>query len=592
MKVLDFGIAKVFETETSGYRGTTVGVTQLPGAVIGTPSYMSPEQAAGTAVDRRTDIWAFGCVLYEMLCGRRAFDGETTSSIVARVIEREPDWSKLPPDLPRGIRLLLARCLAKDPRNRQRDSGDVRLDLEQAMAEPHAQTPRAATGKRAWVSAAAILGITTLALLVLQVYPRTPSTTSDPVRFSVLAPDRGHFTTSLSAGSGAPVGGTISPDGRTLAFTARGSSGSIMLWLRPLDSLDARALPGTEDAGLPFWSPDGAAIAFFAQGKLKRIAVAGGAAEILCDIARGQGGTWNRNGVILFSGNLRTGLARVSAAGGKPVSLGPLAEGYRAYRFPSFLPDGEHFLYYAEAARPEDSGVFVGALGADSGRRLLSADSAAIYAPPDRVLFVRAGTLFAQRFDTATFATVGEPARLAGGVPSEGSAAAFSVSDTGVLTYRTGPADSDAQQFGWFDRAGKLLDVVGPPGTYRGMDLSPDGTRIAAHDHQGNGGDIWIIEPRGTTTRLTFDPTQDNQSPIWSPDGRRIAFGSLRNGRWGLYQKSSNGGGDDELIMESEFPTIPSSWSPDGKYLVHYVFDPKGLHQWVLPSQRRGNEAV
>ena len=588
VKVLDFGIAKVFEPGVSGHRGTTVGVTQMPGAVIGTPSYMSPEQARGGGVDRRTDIWALGCVLYEMLAGQRAFDGSTAAEVVARVIEREPDWSKLPAGLPAEVRVLLELCLAKDPKKRRRDVGDVRLDLERALTQP-AAAPTAADSRalrraRLWMTAAAALALATIGLLAMRLHSATaPTAASEHVRFAVLAPENGHFTTSLGAGSGAPVGGSISPDGRTLAFTARGASGVIMLWLRPLDTLDAHALPGTEDAALPFWSPDGKGIAFFTSDKLKRIDIGGGPPEVLCGVGRGQGGTWNRNGVIVFSPNLRSGLSRVGAAGGEPVDFGTLGDGDRAYRFPYFLPDGEHLLYYSEGTRPENSGVFVRTLGGDTGRRLLAADSAAIYARSGHLLFVRDGTLFAQRFDAARLILIGEPARVAQSVPTEGSAPAFSASGTGVLTYRSGPADSDAQQFAWFDRTGKLLGVIGPPGTYRGMDLSPDGTRIAAHDHRGNGGDIWVIEPRGAATRVTFDSAQDNQSPIWSPDGRRLAFGSLRNGRWGLYQKSSGGDGDDELIMESDYPTIPSAWSPDGKYLVHYVYAPNALHQWVLP---------
>ncbi len=588
VKILDFGIAKVFESEASGHRGTTVAVTQMPGAIIGTPSYMSPEQARGGAVDQRTDVWALGCVLYEMLTGQRAFDGSTSAEILARVIEREPDWSKLPSALPTDVRVLLELCLAKDPKKRRRDVGDVRLDLDRALARP-ASAPTAADSRavrraRLWMTAAAALGLATIALLVVRPYSAAaPTSAAEHVRFSVLAPENGHFTTSLTAGSGAPVGGTISPNGRTLAFTARGASGVIMLWLRSLDSLDAHALPGTEDAALPFWSPDGKAIAFFANGKLKRIDIAGDSTAILCSVERGQGGTWNRNGVIVFSRNLRSGLSRVSAAGGEPVPVAELGEGEHAYRFPYFLPDGEHFLYYVEGTRPEDSGVFVRSLRSDMGQRLLAADSAAIYVQSGHLLFVRRGTLFAQRFDAAKLTLSGDPARVAQSVPTEGSAPAFSASDTGVMSYRSGPADSDAQQFAWFDRAGKLLGAVGPIGTYRGMDLSPDGTRIAAHDHRGDGGDIWVIEPRGTATRLTSDPTQDNQSPIWSPDGRWIAFGSLRNGRWGLYRKSSDGNGDEELILESQYPTIPSAWSPDGKYLVHYVYAPDELHQWVLP---------
>jgi eukaryotic-like serine/threonine-protein kinase len=586
LKVLDFGIAKVFDTDVAGHRGATVGVTAMQGAIIGTPSYMSPEQAAGGTVDRRTDVWAFGCVLYEMLAGQRAFEAETASATLARIIERAPDWGKLPTDLPPAIRLLLTQCLEKNPQKRRRDAGDVRLDLEHASAQPPPLPPAEAPAgsRRFWMVAAALLALATAGLVALKVAPKPSATTPEPVRFSLPAPLGGRFATSLLAGSGAPVGGSVSPDGRHVAFTARGPSGKIMLWVQALDSLHARELAGTEDAALPFWSPDSAAIGFFTQTGLLRINATGGPPQQLCAVTRGQGGTWGRNGTIVFAGNLRSALHRVRSIGGECARATTLAESDRAHRFPEFLPDGEHFLYHSNGARPEDSGVFIAALGAPDGRRLLAADSAAVHARPDWLLFVRRGTLFAQPFDSAGRKIAGEPVALAQSVPSEGSAPAFSASDTGILTYRSGPADSDEQQLVWLDRMGKRLEIVGPPGTYRGVDLSPDGTRIAAHDHKDNGGDIWVIEPRGTITRITFEPTQDNASPIWSPDGARIAFGSLRNGRWGLYHKAASGEGSEAVLIESEVPKIPAAWSPAGSDLVYWLYDAAhGSHQWRLP---------
>ena len=552
---------------------------------------MSPEQATGSVVDRRTDIWAFGCVLFELLTGQRAFAAETESGTLARVIEREPDWSKLPAELPPGIRSLLQRCLTKDTKTRRRDSGDVRLDIDAVLAEPQAPTIAAAGGgrtpekRRAWMSSTSVVALAAVALVALWVGPRERPAAPDVVRFSVLAPTNARFETPLGSGSGAPVGGSVSPDGQTLAFTARDDSGEVRLWVRLLDSLDAQALPGTEDAALPFWSPDSKSLGFFARASLFRIDVGGGPPQELSQVVRGQGGTWSRDGIILFAGDLRSGLRRISAIGGESVPVTALTEGQRAHRFPHFLPDGEHFLYYVEGAGPESSGVFVAALNGESNRRLLPADSAAVYAHPNRLMFVRQGTLFAQPFDATFLETSGEPVRVAQSIAFEGSAPAFSASATGVLTYRSGPADSDQQQFAWFDRAGNRLEIVGTPGTYRGVDLSPDGTRIAVHNHEGSGGDIWIFEPRGTTTRVTFDPTQDNASPIWSPDGSRIAFGSLRNGKWGLYQKLASGEGSDELLLESDVPKIPASWTPDGSSIVYWLYDPQsGVHQWLQPT--------
>jgi serine/threonine protein kinase/Tol biopolymer transport system component len=589
VKLLDFGIAKVFDAPSSGSRDATLGVTALQAAIVGTPSYMSPEQATGGASDRRADLWALGCVLYEMLTGERAFAGETASSTLARVIERDPDWSKLPAAAPRELRVLLRQCLEKNPRNRRRDAGDVRLDLERIASEPPtAESPAAASRKSLWLSAGALLALATVALVALEVLPLRSAPAPHSVRFTVLPPAGSTFATSLFAGSGAPVGGSVSPDGLRLAFTARDAGGTIRLHVRLLDSLDARPLPGTEDAALPFWSPSSDALGFFARGQLKRVDAAGTSQpQALCPVARGQGGTWSTNGIIVFGPNLRTGLRRVSETGGDCADLTTLGAAEIAHRFPQFLADGEHFVYHVEAASSDGSGIFVAALGAPTGRRLLAADSAG-FAPPRSLLFVRQGTLFAQSLDLAALALRAEPVPLATGVSAEGSAPAFSASETGVLTYRTGPADSDDQQLAWLDRAGTRLSVVGEPGSYRGIDLSPDGTRIAVHDHENNGGDIWVIEPQGTATRVTRDPARDNSSPVWSPDGTRLAYGSLRDGRWGIYAKAANGEGREELLFESEAPKIPASWSPDGAHIAYWNYE-RGTHQWVLPLS--GNSA-
>jgi Tol biopolymer transport system component/tRNA A-37 threonylcarbamoyl transferase component Bud32 len=590
VKVLDFGIAKVFDSQAGVAGDATLGITAMQAAIIGTPSYMSPEQASGGPIDRRADIWAFGCVLYQMLAGERAFEGDTASSTLARVLEREPDWSKLPVGVPRGLRVLLQQCLEKNPRKRRRDCGDVKLDLEQVLADPHAsEAPGASARDRIWQVATALLALATVGLLALQVYPRGTAPAAPAVRFAVSAPPGGTFATSLFAGSGSPVGGTLSPDGRQIAFTARDAGGTLQLYVRELDSLDARALPGTQDAALPFWSPDSDALAFFTTGQLKRIDVDGDdPPQTLCGVTRGQGGAWSPSGTIVFAANLRSGLHRVSATGGDCGDLTQLAGDELAHRFPHFLPDGEHFIYHVNAAQPAEAGIFVAALGAPVGRRLLAADSA-VFAPPQHVLFVRQGTLFAQELDAEALALVGEPKPLVQDVSAEGSAPSFSASNTGALSYRTGPADSEEQQLVWFDRMGARLSIVDTPGTYRGVDLSPDGTRIAVHNHRGNGGDIWIFEPEGTTTRVTFDPTQDNSSPIWSPDGKRVAFGSLQNGQWGLYAKAANGEGRSELLFESAAPKIPASWSPDGGHLAYWLFE--GVtHQWLLPAPGSGSQ--
>jgi Tol biopolymer transport system component len=309
------------------------------------------------------------------------------------------------------------------------------------------------------------------------------------------------------------------------------------LWIRSLDSLAAQPLPGTEGAGLPFWSPDSRSIGFFAGGKLKRIDVDGGPAQVLSDAASGRGGSWNRDGVIVFAPNNIGPLNRVSSAGGETTSLTKLMPDQQNHRFPSFLPDGRHFLYFATGTTND---IFVGSLDSAEGQRLIAADSQAAYAAPGFVLFIRQGTLLVQSFDADRLQLNGEPIPIAERVGFNALGGAFSVSENGVLEYRTG-TDASNVKLTWVDRNGKLLGSIGDPGNYQAPDISPDGYQIAVHRHDGRGGDVWLVESTGgKTTRLTFDASQDNSQPVWSPDGSRIVFASRRNGKWGRLKPSNN----------------------------------------------------
>jgi Tol biopolymer transport system component len=588
VKVLDFGLAR--PVAFPGRRSASGADPTEVGTIVGTPAYMSPEQARGDAADSQSDIWSFGAVLYEMLTGLSPFARNTTADTLASVLEAQPDYSQLPSGVQEGIRRLIRRCLEKDRRRRLRHVGDARVEIEDSLAAMAGGTVEVGpdvpsvlrTDRWRWLAVA--LGVTTVALLGLQVYQRYRANPPAVMRFAVHPPPGGVFQTPVIAGAAASVGGTVSPDGRTLAFTATDASGTIMLWVRAIDALNARALPDTEGAALPFWSPDSRSLAFFASGKLKRIDVADGRPQNVCDVGRGVGGTWNRDGVIVFAAGLDSGLRRVSAAGGESQVLTTLGDGERSHRFPSFLPDGQRFLFYVEGGRTNDSGVFVGELDGSGRRRIMAADSAAIYARSGHLLFVRQGTLFAQPFDATSLRLDSDPVALAERVASEGASAAFSVSDGDVLTYRAGASDRE-QQFAWFDRAGRLLETVGLPGAYRGMDLSPDGTRIAVHRHEGAGGDVWVLEPGGATTRVTFNVAHDNSSPIWSPDGRRLAFASLRDGRWGVYHKPADATDTEVLLVESEAAKSPASWSPDGTSIVYWLFG-NSLDQWLIPVGR------
>jgi Tol biopolymer transport system component len=334
---------------------------------------------------------------------------------------------------------------------------------------------------------------------------------------------------------------------------------------------------------MPFWSPDGQSIAFFAQGKLKRIDVEGGEPQTLCAAAQPRGGSWSRDGVILFGTSSIGPIYRVSSAGGQVSALTKLTAQQTTHRYPSFLPDGKHFFYFAMGT-PETSGVFIGSLAPLDEQRLLTADSSAVYARSGHILFVRQGTLLAQPFDDSTLKLSGEPVRVAEQIAFDGAATGFSVSENGVLAYRTGSGNQNLQ-LAWVDRNGKVIETTGIPAGYLGPDLSPDGKRIAIHRHEGSGGDVWIVEtPGGKTSRLTFDASQENSHPIWSSDGSHIAFGSRRNGKWGIYLKPSDGTGNEELLVESELVILPMSWSTDGKFIAYWVSDPKtGSDVWALP---------
>jgi Tol biopolymer transport system component len=332
---------------------------------------------------------------------------------------------------------------------------------------------------------------------------------------------------------------------------------------------------------MPFWSPDSRSIAFFAQGKLKKIAVDGGPARILCDAAAARGGTWGTQDVIVFAGGAQGPLSRVSAAGGDAAVVTKQIPGQQSHRFPFFLPDGRHFLYFVFAT--PQSGVYVAALDSTEGQRLLAADAPAVYAD-GYLLFVREGTLLAHRFDPITLQLSGDAIPVAEQVASDGPGPGFSVSANGTLEYRTG-LNSSSLSLTWLDRTGKTVETVGLPGRYQGPDLSPGGTQIAIHRHDGTGGDLWAVElPGGKASRLTFDASREHISPLWSPDGSRVIFASLRNGKWGIYQASSNGTGSDELLTESELVMTPTSWSADGSIVLYTVVEPKtGVDIWALP---------
>ena len=590
VKVLDFGLAKAMEPP-GAMSAMAVSVSQAPtmttpammtgvGMILGTAAYMSPEQARGKTVDKRADIWTFGCVLYEMLTGARAFAGDDVSDVLASVLAREPDWARLPADVPPAVRTLLQSCLVKDPRRRIADISTALFVLDKLGGAANLAAPAVTTsvasapssaprGRLVWMAAfaVAVFVAATLTVPTVRHLRETPPPAPPAIRLSVAPPQNVTF----GNGSGTTIP-AVSPDGRRVAFVAA-RAGVPLLWVRSLDALEAQPLPGTDGAIAPFWSPDSRALGFFAAvgTTLKTIDASGGPVRTLGNVpkSRGAAGTWSPDGVIVF-GSQSGGLFTVSANGGAPTPLTTpdAAQGDTAHRFPSFLPDGRHFLY---VAIPSNT-ILLGSLDSKETTRLLTADSQAVYVAPGSLLFVRQGTLVAQPFDARRGTLTGEAVPIAEQVlPDVIGAAAFAASSSGVLAYRTGTA-SVLTQLTWVDRAGRPLGPVGPPGRYRNPELSPDGTRVAveATDPQGQAQDIWIVElARGVTSRFTFDPGND-MFPAWSPDGTQIMFGSDRGGGVPhLYQKRADGVGAEEPVLKSRIDMAPNSWAPDGRSVVY-----------------------
>jgi len=601
VKVLDFGLAKALESDIAAIDiSTSPTISRMAtqqGVLLGTAAYMSPEQAKAKPADRRTDIWAFGCVLYEMLTGKQTFAGETVTDTLASVIKEDPDWKALPASTPMRVRVLLQRCLQKDVRQRLQAIGDARISLEETLSgapqEAIATVSPPARQWRLWIVSgiAAVLLVAT-ALLAYLYFQRKPNA-GRAMRFQIPMPE-----TSTPGGSFA-----LSPDGRKLAFLATGVDGQSRVWVRSLETLEARPLDGTEGAvAFPFWSPDSRFLAFQAQTKLKKIEADGGPPLTLCDVPILIGGTWNRDDKIVFGSP--AGLQQVSASGGAPSPV-TIDGGAGA---PVFLPDGRHFVYaVAPVAGGRDSGVYLGSVDAKPqeqlSKKLLADLTTVAYTPSSDpavayLLFVRGatqvagyGTLMAQRFDTRRFELIGEAVPIAEQVSIFG----FSASATDVLIYVTGATTFVASsgtrgnirgQLTWFDRDGRTLGSFGDPGVYRTLSLSPDGKYVAFEraDFQNPGArNIWIYEfARGVTSRFTFGLNRFDSYPLWSPDGSHIAFGSNRGGTFDIYQKTSNLAGDDELVFKSGDPKVPTSWSPDGRFILYFnPLPPARL--WLLP---------
>jgi Tol biopolymer transport system component len=571
VKVLDFGLAKLADDSRgvvaagSSASPTESGPKTYEGVILGTAAYMSPEQARGRIVDRRTDIWAFGCILFEMLTGKQAFErGETVSDAVAAILTREPDWSALPAETPAHIRTLLRRCLQKDANKRLPHIGVAKLEIEEGPAQaPPAPIAAVAAPRRhlrlAWVvGAVAVMAAGTLALIAVRTIGQ-PAAERLQIRFDVTTPP----TTE-------PASFALSPDGRQLAFVAT-TSGGAQLWVRRLDDWDAKPLAGTDGASYPFWSPTSKAIAFFAEGKLKRIDLdGGGRPRVLADAGHGRGGTWNRGDVILFAPSTSNmPIMRVNASGGTATAATQLRAGQGSHRWPQFLPDDRRFLFLATLGQAETRGVYLADINGGDPVRVLQDETAPVFAPPDKLLLMRRSGLVSLTFDPASGATTGDAMPVAQNVGeflvNRGS---FAVSNNGVLAYRTGSARQ--RQLVWVDRTGAVLGKLGAPddNSLASPELSADGQRVVMQRIVEGNVDVWLMDVvRGVQTRFTFHARED-VLPLWSADGQRVVFASTRNGVHDLFERPTNGAAAERLLLATPQGKAPLAWSRDGRHLL------------------------
>ena len=588
VKVLDFGLAKAFAAdgvnEDPSNSPTLSMAATMHGMILGTAAYMSPEQARGKAVDKRTDIWAFGCVLYELFVGRQAFEGEDVTDILAAVVRAEPDWQALPAATPLQIRSLLRRCLQKDKTLRLRDAGDARIEIQEALAAPGAGVTTTTLPTKGWrqvllwsiASSVAVAVISTIVVWNLK-----PSPSTRPVsRFTITLPP-GQQLGGLDDGPAV----ALSPDGIHLAYVAR-QGGTQQLYLRAMDSLEARAAPGTEGAVSPFFSPDGQWLGFFAGGKMKKVSVSGGAAVTLGDAPRPHGANWGGQGTIIFA-PLATGvIQQVPDAGGAQRPLTRLEKGEVSHGWPVFLPGGKVVLFAGGAGSGswENAQVAAQSLATGERRNLVPAGTQPRYAPSGHLVYTQGGNLMAVPFDPERLTLTGAAVSLVEGVvqsPGSGDAQ-YGFSATGTLVYVPGGLQENLSTLVWVNRNGTEQPLAAPARAYDRPRISPDSRRVAV-GIQEQEVQVWLYDPsRGTLTRLTFDGNA-NQYPVWTPDGKRIAFRSNKEGPAGIFWQMADGSGGLERLSTGEYAHSPHSFSPDGQLLAFQEINPTtGNDIWVL----------
>jgi Tol biopolymer transport system component len=583
VKVLDFGLAKAMAPSSSPDGSApeltrsptmTIGSTQV-GVILGTAAYMAPEQAAGGTVDRRADIWSFGVVLWEMLTGRRLFEGETVSHVLAGVLKDTPDFTALPEGTPARVVDLLRRCLRRKPRERLQSIGDARVVIEEVLADPEADeraearssavvSPRdSRRSKFSWVIAAA--GLAAAALFGALWLTSGHRAAGDRIVRATLMPAPGTVLGDTLA---------LSPDGRRVVFEAwDGKTGARSLWLRDLALGKAERLEQTEGGEMPFWSPDGKHLGFFAKGMLKRLDRSGGPAQEICEAPTPRGGAWGSDGNIVFTPSFRIGLSIVPAAGGKPQTLTKLGANEKSHRFPIFLPGGKTILFLSQTAeggaRNDQSGIDALDLASGKRTRLIASNSSPLYSAAGQILFWRDGTLLAQRFDAGRLALDGEPVPIASPVSyTQNEQTLASVSNEGTLVFREGTRGSLSRLI-WIDRKGLGLAVIRDRELLQGFALSHDGTRLVYASVIGQGGaDLWIQDlVRGAASRLTFEEGGE-ANPAWSRDGAFVYYSNNRRNDGVIFRRRSDGTGAAEEVGTTPDGIWPGSVARDGRWMV------------------------
>ncbi len=609
-KLMDFGLAKPLGMQTAASGSGAAGSSAAPpsftaaatlsgpspltpltmaGSIIGTIQYMSPEQIEGKEADARSDIFAFGAVLYEMVAGKRPFSGKSQISLASSILESDPaSVSTVKPQTPPTFEHVIITCLQKNPEERYQSATDIKLELQWIATDKSASAPAVPLQQpqRSKLRAHMLRAISIISALILGAIAGAfllQRTVLAPSIRTVINPPEKARVDLTGDNAGPPV---LSPDGSAIAFAASGADGKTTIWVRPTNSLEARQLPETDGAIFPFWSFDSRSVAFFAEGKLKAVDLSGGSAQIIADAPFGRGGAWGADGIIIYSPATQDRLYRVSANGGAPTPLTTLdASQHSSHRWPSFLPDGKHFLYLAINHQvPANDAIYFASVDGSVNKPLFRSQSNAIYAD-GYILFARNEQLLAQAFNASTGAVSGEPQPLARGVINDSVTWHMdaSASSDGLLIYGTG--GSGSVDLLWMDRATRQLSVISANlGNLKAASVSPQGDRVALEIINGTS-DIWVFDlARGTRTRLTFD-TSGNHGPQWSPDGKWIVYNSGRNGRSQIFRKPSDGSGAEEELLADDQIVMPSDWSHDGKYIFYQRGVPGTQDIWALPLE-------